>query len=365
MDSLTQIVLGAAVGEVVLGKKIGNKALLFGAIAGTIPDLDIFQSLIAPMISHRGFTHSFLFAFLMSPFLAWLMLKIFKDREHTIFTDKFILGDKFVKRFFRSCGASFKEWTTLYFWGFVTHILLDVQTIYGTELLWPFKLRLTTANVFVADPLYTLPFLLCVIAVSFFSRNSKLRARINYFGLIISSSYLLLTMVFKGITYQKFTNSLEKQHIAYQRIETGPTPLNSILWFANVETETQYLTGSYSLLDKDDNIKFYAIDKNLALREKLKDYETIKKLNHFSKDWYILEENEDGYNYTNLRFGAMTAADGKPNYVFKYKLDIVDEKMTWTQDNNRKEKMGNINDALNMLWERIKGNKPEISNDLE
>ena len=42
MDSLTQIVLGAACGEAVLGKKIGNKALLFGAIGGTIPDLDVF-----------------------------------------------------------------------------------------------------------------------------------------------------------------------------------------------------------------------------------------------------------------------------------------------------------------------------------
>ncbi|MFM8916554.1 MAG: metal-dependent hydrolase, partial [Bacteroidota bacterium] len=35
MDSLTQIVLGAAVGEVLLGKKLGNKAMLLGAIGGT------------------------------------------------------------------------------------------------------------------------------------------------------------------------------------------------------------------------------------------------------------------------------------------------------------------------------------------
>ncbi len=36
MDSLTQIVLGASVGEAVLGKKVGNKAILWGAIAGTL-----------------------------------------------------------------------------------------------------------------------------------------------------------------------------------------------------------------------------------------------------------------------------------------------------------------------------------------
>ncbi len=65
MDSLTQIVLGASVGEVVLGKKVGNKAMLYGAIAGTIPDLDViarnFTDTITANEMHRGFTHSFYF----------------------------------------------------------------------------------------------------------------------------------------------------------------------------------------------------------------------------------------------------------------------------------------------------------------
>ena len=40
MDSLSQIVLGAAVGEVVLGKRLGNRAMVWGAVAGTLPDMD-------------------------------------------------------------------------------------------------------------------------------------------------------------------------------------------------------------------------------------------------------------------------------------------------------------------------------------
>ena len=84
MDSLTQIVLGAATGEVVLGKKIGNKAMLFGAIAGTIPDLDVFYTSYFHMISHRGFTHSFFFAFLMAPILGWLMTKIYKPQTEGV-----------------------------------------------------------------------------------------------------------------------------------------------------------------------------------------------------------------------------------------------------------------------------------------
>ena len=65
MDSLTQVVLGAAVGEAVLGKKIGNRAMLWGAIGGTIPDLDVFLRYFVDEITntqmHRGFSHSFLF----------------------------------------------------------------------------------------------------------------------------------------------------------------------------------------------------------------------------------------------------------------------------------------------------------------
>jgi len=49
VDSLTQIILGAAVGEAVLGKKVGNKALLWGGIAGTLPDLDVLFATGGPI----------------------------------------------------------------------------------------------------------------------------------------------------------------------------------------------------------------------------------------------------------------------------------------------------------------------------
>ena len=79
MDSLTQIVLGASVGEAILGKKIGNKAMLWGAIAGTIPDLDVLLRYFTDEISstqmHRGFSHSIVFAVLIAPLLGWIAKK--------------------------------------------------------------------------------------------------------------------------------------------------------------------------------------------------------------------------------------------------------------------------------------------------
>ena len=85
MDSVTQIVLGAAIGEAVLGRKVGNKAMLYGAIAGTIPDLDVvsryFVDTVTALEYHRGFTHSICFLYSLHPFLGgWYQSE--KKRQH-------------------------------------------------------------------------------------------------------------------------------------------------------------------------------------------------------------------------------------------------------------------------------------------
>lgn len=363
MDSLTQIVLGAAVGEVILGKKIGNKALFFGAIAGTIPDLDVFIGVFKETISHRGFTHSFLFAFLMAPLLAYFMKNTFtKTRKEINYRNLFdirvfSLLKKIKNNFYNIQQASFKDWTLLYFWGFVTHILLDVQTIYGTELFWPSKYRAAIGNVFVVDPLYTVPFLICVVLVLFYNRDSKTRRRINNFGLIISTAYLVLTGVFKTITHNKFIQNLQKQDIVYERIEIGPTPFNSILWYATIETEKEFLVGYYSLLDKNDTIEFVRYTKNFKLRNQLDKYVKFNELNHFSKDWYLLSEEENGIRYSNLRFGALELKENQPNFVFQYLLRIEDDNtLEFKQSNQRRKKEFSIGDLFSKIFKRMKGN---------
>src|SRR5210317_1849174 len=79
MDSLTQLTLGAAVGEAVLGKKIGRKALLWGAVGGTLPDLDVLVKYADPVMDftyHRSFSHSVFVLSLLTPIFVWLILKM-------------------------------------------------------------------------------------------------------------------------------------------------------------------------------------------------------------------------------------------------------------------------------------------------
>ena len=331
MDSLTQIVLGAAVGEAVLGKKVGNKAMLYGAIAGTIPDFDTFASHFTDTVTaleiHRGFTHSIVFSVVFAPIFGWLVSRWEKT-------------------------ASWKNWSWLFFWGFLTHPLLDAHTTWGTQLFWPLDLRLAYKNIFVIDPLYTLPFLVFVILAMRKKRTSPKRRKLNNLGLIISSAYMLLTLILKGITYQKFTDALQQQNILYSEIETKPSPFNTILWTANVDTKDAYLIGHYSFFDAQP-IQFTAYPKNHEWIEDLKEEENLQRLIKITKGWYtITKENEKLY-LNDLRFGLLGFSPSAKNFTFSFQLDKKNGKVIIT------EKEKDTRDAkklLGELWERILGN---------
>lgn len=83
MDTVTHIVLGACIGEAIAGKHLGKKALFIGALAQSLPDIDFITSFwmgtAENLLAHRGLTHSFLFLLVITPLLAWLSGKIFRN----------------------------------------------------------------------------------------------------------------------------------------------------------------------------------------------------------------------------------------------------------------------------------------------
>mgnify|MGYP005986664367 CR=1 FL=1 len=332
MDSLTQIVLGAAVGEAVLGKKIGNKAMLYGAIAGTIPDLDIVSSFFTDTVTaleiHRGFTHSILFSVIFAPIFAYLVLKFEKYKN-------------------------FKNWTLLFFWAFITHPILDAQTTWGTQLFWPLDIRLAFKNIFVVDPLYTLPFIIFVLLAMFQKRTSKKRKTYNNLGLIISSSYLAISLILKGLSYKKFTKELNNQNITYSKTATKPAPLNTILWTANVETKNAFLIGHSSFFDKKP-IEFSYYPKNHHLLENLKNNDKVKRMISISKGWYTISKQQNELYFNDLRFGTLSMRKNAENFVFKYKINVDEnENVTFIEVKKNKDDAKNL---LSDLWIRIKGN---------
>lgn len=333
MDSLTQIVLGAAVGEAVLGKKAGNKAALYGAIAGTIPDLDMLSAYFVDLVTytewHRGFSHSILFSLLMAPIFGW-----------------------FISKIERKSDASYKDWSRLMFWGLFTHPLLDAFTTWGTQLFWPFDLRLAFQNIFVIDPLYTLPFLIFLIMALRQKRGSIKRRKYNNLGLIISSGYLLVTLILKGIAYNRFVENLDIQGISYQQIAIRPTAFNTILWTANVDAGDAYLIGDYSFFDSKP-IKFKSYPKNHELLGNLKADDKVKRLIAISEGWYIITKVKSTIYFNDLRFGILSTDEKETKYIFSYLLLNKQNGLVV------QEAPKFANEAKNLfanLWIRIKGN---------
>jgi len=333
LDSLTQIVLGAAVGEAVLGKKVGNKALLYGSIAGTIPDLDVWVGSLTNIITaiewHRGFSHSLVFCVLLAPALGWLVNKLER---------KFDLG--------------WKPWAKLFFLGLFTHPLLDIFTSWGTQLFWPLKTRVAFNSIFVIDPLYTLPFLVLTVMVLFYKRQSKTRRRLNTAGLLISTTYLLVTLVIKLVVEKRFKQALQDQHIAYTQISTRPSPLNTILWNANIDTPNNYLIADYSFFDIQP-IHFKTYPKQRHVSKGLLEFPNVNRLVTISKGWYIIEQREGHWYFNDLRFGLIHRKDAPPIFTFSYRLEVHNDQIIATEV----PKTGrDAQFLMKTLWQRIKGN---------
>lgn len=334
MDSVTQIVLGAAVANEVLGKKLGNKAILYGAILGTIPDLDVvvgkFLNPLTATDIHRGFSHSTLFFLLFSPVLAFVIQKIEKNNN-----------------------VKFKEALICSFLGLQTHALLDLFTTWGTQLFWPLETRFSLQSIFVIDPLYTLPFLFFLILSMRKNKLDRKRIFWNRIGLIVSTSYLLFTLIVQSIVTNKFEKQLQENNIVYQEIVVKPSPFNIILWTTNVKVDNGYWIGDYSFFDTKP-IHFQYIPKQEKLIKNIENEAVVKQLKRISEGWFCITQKDNQLLFNDLRFGVMNTDENDLQFSFSYKLINKNGKFTAEELPNKNREQAKK--LLAKLWIRLQGN---------
>jgi len=276
MDSLTQIALGAAVGTAVLGRKVGARAALWGAVCGTLPDLDVlvpYGDPVRDFTFHRAESHSLFWLSVASPFLAWI-----------------------IARLQRSAGASFREWWLLTWLALVTHPLLDAFTVYGTQLLLPFSdYPVATGSVFIIDPLYTVPLIVGVVAALRLRTVAPDRAmRWNAAGLALSAMYLGWGLAAQAHVEGVVHRTLAATPLAHSRALVTPAPFNTLLWRVVVMDEGGYREGYYSLLDDSPYVQFERHASDPTLLEPLQDDWSVQRLAWFTKGFYAATEAAPG-----------------------------------------------------------------------
>jgi len=308
MDSLSQIVLGAATGEAVLGKRLGNKALIWGGIAGTVPDLDVFGGLLldplANLAFHRGITHSVMFWVVGALLFAWPLSRSKRNE------------------------VGYAGWTWFFFATFATHVLLDCFTLYGTQVWAPFAdTRVSWSTIAVADPLYTLPFLAFLIALSRAPMGSVRRRKWHRWAWGWSCAYLALTVVNKQHVDHVFSEALASQGIQAQRMITTPTILNNVLWNATAESSEAFYLGTYSLFDQSP-VTFHRVEKGWGHLRGKEQQNTVQQLRWFSNGYLHVDpptSPEGIWHFSDLRFGSFSGKGERPDdFIFRFQAREVE-----------------------------------------
>ena len=338
MDSLTHVVLGAAIGEVVLGKKIGNRALFWGAVAGSLPDADVlltpFTDAISYLNLHRGITHCLLFVAIVGPLAGWLMA--WRYRWHP-------------------AATTVRQWQTLFLAGLLSHVLLDACTTYGTPLFLPWSAeRVAINNLFIADPLFTVPLLAAVVAVLFLRRESARRRWLVAVAMALASLYVGVSLINQHLAEQAFARTLADQRIQVRRTMTAPTPLNTILWYCVAETDDGYYLGYHSLLEGRKPVSFRYIPRNDRLIEGLKGTREVHRLIAFSDGYYAVRDRSDGLLFYVLKFGTLFPDAGEDQVAFSFLLDRDSHGSLHATRQDRRYQL-NWAEAVRSVWTRMRG----------
>ncbi|PPE69347.1 metal-dependent hydrolase [Caldimonas thermodepolymerans] len=295
MDSLTQIALGASVSVAVMGRRTAAwKAALWGGICGTLPDLDAFIDHGDPvrnMTLHRGDSHALFWLTLATPLLAAAIARLHGEQ------------------------AQWRRWGLAVWLALVTHPLLDLMTVYGTQLLRPFSEHpYGVGSIFIIDPLYTVPLLAGLVVAMRSRRPGALRW--NLAGLAFSTAYLGWSVVAQQHVAGIARASLHAQGVQAARLLVTPTAFNTVLWRVVAVTPDGYLEGFRSLLDREPQMQFERFARGDELyRDRLAPASWhARRLAWFTHGFYKVERHGDELRMTDLRMGQ------EPYYTFTFVL---------------------------------------------
>ena len=306
MDSLTQIALGASLSVAVMGRRTAVwKSALWGGLAGLLPDLDVLidhGDAILNMIRHRGPSHSLFWLTLLAPALAYLAWRLSAPAGAG-----------------RDEGrqASWRRWCLALWLALFTHPLLDLMTIYGTQVLQPWTDEAWgLGSIFIIDPLYSLPLLGGLLLAGVFRRVER-GLRANALGLLISSTYLAWSALAQASVAAHARDSLAAAGLPSGRLMVTPAPLQTVLWRVVALEEGRYHEGYYSFRDRGRPIRFRTFDRGAPLLAAHAQEVPVQSLQRFADGFVRMRQEDARLWITDLRMGQ------EPGYVFDFDIGPV------------------------------------------
>lgn len=328
MDSLTQIALGSAVSLAVMGRRTAPwKAALWGAVAGTLPDLDAFidhGNAIANMVQHRAESHALLYLTLFSAPLGWIVARLHGEQ------------------------AGWRRWWLAMWLALITHPLLDAMTVYGTQLWKPFTSHpYGVGSIFIIDPLYTVPLIVGVVAA--LVSGPLVGMRWNRWGLVLSTLYLAWSAGAQQYVTGVAMASLRTQGLPVQTVLVTPTPFNTLLWRVVAVTPTQYAEGFYALADGGRLMQWTLHERGAPLIGRYQAVPEVAQIADFSHGFYRMRTRDGHVFLTDLRMGQ------EPDYTFHFDLGTPGQLDAGAPEVALRSQRPDIRTALPALWRRLRG----------
>ncbi len=329
MDSVTQVLLGASVGVAVMGRRAALwKSALWGGVAGLLPDLDVLLDHGDPilnMIRHRAETHALLLLTLFAFPMAWVVSRIHRQPQ------------------------LYGRWWWALMLALVTHPLLDLMTIYGTQVFQPFTDKAYgLGSIFIIDPVYSLPLLAGVVAALRVKTVGRALA-INGWALAFSTAYLVWSALAQAWVTQHARASLQAQGLPSQQLLVTPAPLTTAVWRVVALDGERFHEGFYALLDSGRLVRFVAHERGGALATQNADHPQLQRLARFTDGFFKVQRNSDNLLVTDLRMGQ------EPDYVFAFDIGLPLQAGQAHPTAVQKSRRMDVGAGLQWLGQRILG----------
>jgi len=194
--------------------------LIIAAIAAAFPDIDYLSFWVNPLIFiaewHRSITHSLFMAPIWGIILTGIILIVVPRLRSSA---KLVLFYSIV--------------------GIVSHILLDILTVYGTEIFYPFSDRLISlATTFVIDPYLTIIIAITLlISLKIHSRSAAIT------GIALVLIYVTFQWQLKQDAIQIVVNHGASQIETNSDTIALPQPFSPFHWRVIVRSKNEYSTA--------------------------------------------------------------------------------------------------------------------------
>ncbi len=286
MDTWTHGLLGAAAAAALAGKGETRKALLVGALAGALADMDIFfrspADPVGSLLQHRYFTHALLFipaGALAAAVLSRLLVR----------------------------GIPFRRAYVFSLVAYSTHALLDCFTSYGTPWFLPFsKVRVAWDYISIIDPAFSAPLFFAACAAYFKAWRGAARAGIAWCVL-----YLALGGVLHSAAERTLAEAARSRGETVLRMRALPSLGNLLVWRGIVDAGDHYRIDAVRLsvfgnrLYPGASVKPFRPDRDMPLLDRSSVlYRDMARFSYFADGWLYRDPRSPG-EIGDLRYAAV------------------------------------------------------------